>query len=441
MTIRRRELLLAGAAAAAAAPAVSSAQPAADHAARASIVELLREVVGDAQRPLTGASVAWLYGNGQVSRAWVGWREVAALHPEGSLPIEAETHFRVASVSKLLLALAMLRLHDDRLLDLDTDLAPLLQGALRHPRHPSVPVTPRLILTHRSGLLDNVVLPLADGEALRRALADPVHWGAEPPGLFFRYSNFACVVLATAMELAARQPFDALMQRWLFDPLGLRARYAPTSLPREQRAQLSTLYRRPNGSARWIPQMDAPGDLGPIVTPQALKAVGENASVHSPHGGLRVGVPDLARVTRLLMQQGRWDGRRLLSADSWAQLLRPHWTLSAQSPGETAGGLFRSWALGMQHFTDTRDAQGGDRLHPRGRWRGFGHLGSAYGLLSGLLFGPAEGGRPPWGLVYVINGTSQAATETPGRYSSLRRCEERIVEGLLDTLKGALPDA
>lgn len=437
MTMRRRDLLLAGAAAAAAWPGPLVAQQGADRDARESIVDLLREVAGDPDRPLTGISVAWLYGSGRVSRAWVGWREIAGSHPEGSRPIEADTLFRVASVSKLVLALAMVRLHDDRTLDLDADLSPLLGGPLRHPRHPDLRVTARLILTHRSGMLDNVALPLADGDALRRALADPAHWGPDPPGAVFRYANFPFAVLATAMEAAARQPFDALMQRWLFDPLGLSARYSPTALAGAQREQLSTLYRRPHGAARWIAQIDAPADSPPGIGLPALRAVGENASVHSPHGGLRIGVPDLARVTRLLMQRGRWDNRRLLSPDGYAQLLQPHWSLSPQSPGETAGGLFRSWALGLQHFSDVRDAQGGDRLHPRGRWRAWGHLGSAYGLLSGLLFAPAAGSRPPWGLVYVINGTSQGAAETPGRYSSLRRCEERVVEGLLDTMHGA----
>jgi CubicO group peptidase (beta-lactamase class C family) len=436
MTITRRSVMLAGTACIGL-PGALHAQRTGDRDARASIVDLLRDLVADPDHPLCGISVAWLYGHDQVARAWVGWRQLGADHPVDSRPIEADTHFRIASVSKLALALAMLRLHDDRLLDLDADLGPLLRHRARHPRHPAVPVTPRLILTHRSGLLDGVTLPLADGDALRRTLHDPASWGAESPGQMFRYCNFAYVVLATAMEAAARLPFDALMKRWLFDPLALSARYSPAALTPRQRDQLATLYRRSATGKRWVEQFDRHGDPGMPVSPAALQAVGENASVHSPHGGLRIGVPDLARLARLLIQQGRWEGRRLLSDDACEQLLRPHWTLSPQSPGETDGGLFRSWALGLQRFTDVRDAHGGDRLYPRGGWRAYGHLGDAYGLLSGLLFAPAEGSRPPWGLVYVINGTAAGAAEPPGRYSSLRRCEERVIEGLVDTMLGS----
>lgn len=403
--------------------------------ARAAVVEVLRSLVGDPERPVLGVSVAWLQGESRVSRAWAGWRTVGSDHPVGSLVIDGGTLFRIASISKLAMAVAMLRLHDARVLDLDDDLSGPLKVNLRHPRHTGTPITPRLLLTHRSGLLDTATLPLPDGEALRRTLAADTSWGAEAPGRHFRYSNFGFVVLATAMEAAARMPFDALMERWLFDPLGMSCRYRPAALSAPQRDQLATLYRKPDRSAVWVPQFDRSADVQAAVPANpAWQAIGENASVHSPQGGLRTGMLDLARLTKLLMQQGRWEGRRVLSGDAFEQLLQPHWTAAADSPGDTAGGLFRSWSLGLQRFTDTFDAQGGDRLHPDGGWKAHGHLGSAYGLLSGLLFQPAAGNQPAWGLAYAINGTSQAAAETPGRHSSLRRSEERVVETLLNVL-------
>lgn len=421
-------------------PQVARAQAAApafgsEAEARAAVVEVLRALVGDLERPLSGISVAWLQGESRVSRAWAGWRTVGADHPVGSQAIEAGTLFRIASISKLALTLAMLRLHDAHVLDLDDDLAGTLKWNLRHPRHGATPITPRLLLTHRSGLLDTASLPLPDGDALRRTASATTSWGAEAPGRYFRYSNFGYVMLATAMEAAARMPFDALMQRWLFDPLGMSCRYNPGSLSPAQREQLATLYRKPDRSAVWVPQFDRSADL-PATAPAgaAAQAIGENASVHSPHGGLRISMLDLARMTKLLMQQGRWEGRRMISGDAFEQLLRPHWTAGAESPGDSAGGLFRSWSLGLQRFTDRFDAQGGDRLHPDGGWQAHGHLGSAYGLLSGLLCQPAIGNQPAWGLIYVINGTSQGAAETPGRHSSLRRSEERVIETLLNVL-------
>ncbi len=414
------------------------AQGMSDADARAAAVELLRALVIDPDRPLTGISVAWLNGESSISRAWAGWRSVGAEHPVGSLPIEANTLYRVASLSKLAQTLAVLRLHDAKVLDLDGDISEFMRQPVRHPRFPQTPITPRLLLTHRSGLLDRMPLPLPSGEVLRRGLSDSSNWGQEAPGRMFRYSNLGVVLLATAMEAAARQPYDALMQRWLFDPLGMTARFSPAALSPSQREQLATLYRRPEGGTRWVPQIDTPGEKPhAYATDAALAAVGENASVHSPHGGLRIGVPDLARMARLIMLQGRWEGRRLLAADTYQQLVSPQWTLGEQSPGDTAGGLFRSWGLGLQHFNDVFDAQGGDRLHPAGGVRGYGQLGSAYGLLSGLIVVPAAGTQPARGVVYVINGTSQGAIDSPGRHSSLRRSEERVIESLLDILSSS----
>jgi CubicO group peptidase (beta-lactamase class C family) len=406
----------------------------ADAEARQMVVELLRSLISDLERPLTGASVAWLHGDGRVSRAWAGWRTIAADHPASSLPLDANSLFRVASVSKLALALAALRLDEARTIDLDADISTLLRHNLRHPRHPQTPITPRLLLSHRSGLQD-ARLPVADGDALRRLLSNPASWGTDEPGRQFRYSNLGYVVLATAMEAAARQPFDALMQRWLFDPLGISARYSPQALSGTQRDQLATLYRKTDRQPQWQAQFDARGDAPhPFATPAALSAMGENASVHSPHGGLRSSVPDLCRLARLLMQQGRWEGRRVLSASSLAQLQRAHWTHGPDSPGDTADGLMRSWGLGCQRFIDVSDARGGDRLHSRGGIRAYGHLGSAYGLYSGLLYHPGDTPDNGWSLVYVINGTSQGAQESGGRHSSLRRFEERLIETLLDTV-------
>lgn len=404
-----------------------------DAEARAGVVDMLRTLVGDSERPLTGISVAWLHGEQRVSRAWAGWRSIAAEHPATSLPIEANTLFRVASISKLVMAVAAMRLHDARVLDLDDDLSGLLRTNLRHPQHRQTPITPRLLLSHRSGLIDGVSLPQLDGDAFRRALAQSESWGPHAPGQYFRYSNLGYAVLATAMEAAARQPFEALMQRWLFDPLGISGRYLPNSLSPEQRDQLATLYRKATGAATWSPQADA---RAPAPAPIALPAAGDNATVYAPHGGLRLSVPDLARLTKMLMLEGRWEGRRLLSADALDQLFKPQWQWSAQTPGETAGGLFRAWSSGAQLMTDSFDGKGGDRLHPKGGVKAIGHVGMAYGLQAGVFFEPPISGRPPWGLIYVINGMSQAAEEAPGQHSSLARPVERLVERLLDTLAG-----
>ena len=56
----------------------------------------------------------------------------------------------MASVTKLVVAVAAWRLVDAGRLDLDADIGEILGFRLRHPGHAQVPLTTRLLLTHRS---------------------------------------------------------------------------------------------------------------------------------------------------------------------------------------------------------------------------------------------------------------------------------------------------
>ena len=141
--------------------------------------------------------------------------------------VTPQTCFRVASVSKMALALGALSLCEAGLVTLDGGAA--LGGVpLRHPRFPDRPVTLRMLLTHTAGLRDTgpyaAQIPRANA-ALPALLADPASWGDAPPGEAFHYSNFSAGVAGCLMEQAAGKPLDALMRERLFDPLGMRAAY------------------------------------------------------------------------------------------------------------------------------------------------------------------------------------------------------------------------
>lgn len=375
--------------------------------------------------PLSGLVLRLQRGPQVLAEGAWGWRRLGAR----PLPMQRDTRLRIASISKLALALALLRLHEAGKLDLDADLSRWLGTPLRHPLHREVPISARLLLTHRSSLQDPDQPTQPDGAALRRSWADPAHWHPAAPGTRFAYCNFAFALLATAMEAACGERFDALMQRWLFGPLGIRPGYDVALLPPAERPHLATLYRR--GPQGWEPQTDAwPLPTQPRWAPG--QQPGQNGSSFAPQGGLRISLPELARIATLLQQRGQWQGRTLISPAGFDSLLQPSWVHRAGDGADTLGGLFRAWGLGLQIFADVHDAEGGDRLHPRGGWRAYGHLGEAYGLLSGLLFQPADAQQPGWSLLYAFNGT--LAQPERGRHSSLSRCEERVLETLLDLL-------
>ncbi|MGH8074192.1 MAG: serine hydrolase domain-containing protein, partial [Lysobacter sp.] len=61
---------------------------------------------------------------------------------------------RIASISKLVTAVGVMRLVEAGTLDLDADVSDLLGWPLRNPAYPDTPITLRLLLSHRSSLTD-----------------------------------------------------------------------------------------------------------------------------------------------------------------------------------------------------------------------------------------------------------------------------------------------
>ena len=102
----------------------------------------------------------------------------------------------------------------------------------------------------------------------------------------------------------------------------------------------------------------------------------------------------------------------------------PVWTYDpARRNGNTDLGLMRSYGLSVQLLTGHVGPDGDAFFGPGSRgWRG--HLGEAYGLVSGLWWNVRDGRT----LVYVINGTPGEAGTTPGRRSALSVWEEAAVD-------------
>ena len=134
---------------------------------------------------------------------------------------------RIASISKLVTTLGVLRLVDSGVLDLDRNVSDYLHWPLRHPQFPDRPITLRLLLSHRSGLTDGAdyIIPL--GETIRQRLADPRAWDPQhgPGEDWFHYTNLNFPVVASVMEAATGERFDRLMQDLVVKPLGLSACY------------------------------------------------------------------------------------------------------------------------------------------------------------------------------------------------------------------------
>ena len=146
----------------------------------------------------------------------------------------ADDPVRIASISKLITTLGVMRLVETGTLDLDSDVSRWLGWRVRNPAFPDTAITLRLLLSHRSSLTDNVDYAIPLGKTVKETLADPKAWdGAHAPGSYFRYTNLNFPVVASIMEAATGERFDRLMARLVFTPLkivGLRFSISQASL-------------------------------------------------------------------------------------------------------------------------------------------------------------------------------------------------------------------
>ena len=152
----------------------------------------------------------------------------ARLNPK--MPVTDSTCFRIASVSKLVMSFAALSLCESGQLDLDRDISDYLGYPVRHPHAPDTPVTLRMLLTHTAAITDDGpygTRGMEPGCTLRELLAHPSSWCSARAGESFHYSNLGAGAAGVVLERAADMPFDDLLRRRVFSPLGIRASYDP----------------------------------------------------------------------------------------------------------------------------------------------------------------------------------------------------------------------
>ena len=152
----------------------------------------------------------------------------ARLKPK--IPVTADTCMRIASVSKLVMTFAALSLMESGILSLDMDIARYLGYPVRHPDHPDMPITLRMLLTHSASITDDGpygTRGMQPGCTLQELLGNPASWRKAAPGEAFHYSNLGAGAAGTVLERAANMPFDDILKQRVFDPLGIRASYDP----------------------------------------------------------------------------------------------------------------------------------------------------------------------------------------------------------------------
>ncbi len=224
-------------------------------------------------------------------------------------PMQPETLFWVASMTKPVTATAVLMLQDEGKLNVADPVAKYIPefANLKTPSGKPANLTITQILTHTSGLGE------ASGAAAQQAktLADLVPiWLAAPmqyePGSKWNYTQSGINAAARIVEVVSGMTFDQFLQTRLFDPLGMKR---STFYPAEpHRSGLATPYAK-NGKT-----------LAPVPP---RKDYGSHDHPPQGNGGLYSTAPDYARFCQMLLNGGEHDGHRYLNPEAMKLISTP----------------------------------------------------------------------------------------------------------------------
>ena len=415
----------------------------------------LERLVGDDELQVPGLGVIVFKDGSEVFSKFLGRR---TLNP--ARPVTRRTRFRAASLSKMFTVFSLMQLVDDKRLNLDDDVSNYLGFELRNPLFPKKKITARMLASHTSSLRDGKIYCSPPDISLREFFCRDgkfweggAHFGNEPPEKFFCYCNLNYGVLGTLIEQVVGKRFDIYQRENILTQLETRADYVPSNLPADELELLGTLYQKKNPSGKWnesddwFPQMDndlntrlVVADTITLQNPYASSSrdktstlqndetsfdlsdyvVGTNASSLSPQGGLRISFDELAHTLEMLLGGGNLHGKKILSDDSFQEMLSVQWKYNG-SNGDTCNGVMLSYGLGFYNVGGESSA----RLCRDSVINLVGHTGSAFGFLGGLFLTKNTAD----GFVYMMNGEpveKDINSRSHGKFSCNYIWEEQV---------------
>ena len=318
----------------------------------------MKEIVD--KEHVTGAGVA-LVSNGQL--LWCGGIGKADLSTNRD--VTCDTEFRVGSISKTFVALALLKLQEDGKINLYSrlqDIAPEIP--MKNRWGGTNPVRVVNLLEHSAGFDDmepSEVYNRHDREdyplvEVFKRFQEPqeVRW---PPGTRFSYSNPGYGIAGYLIEKVSGQPFDAYIQQNLLAPLEITV--GDFRLTDANRAPLAQGYE--GNPPRAVPY--------------------KNIYLR-PAGDMKASPGELAKLVQFFLRRGRAGDDQLIKPESFARMEYPE-TVSSAKNGLRLG-------YGLANYTEN---DGGVITH--------GHDGGIDGFISTYRYMPEQN----WGYVVLLNST------------------------------------
>ena len=367
--------------------------------------EIFKQICSDAS--LVGASCLVFNKGKIVEKLNYGVSDL-----DKSVKVTNSTVFRIASVSKILVALCIMRLYEEKKLDIETDISEYLGFKVRNPKYPDQIINLKMIMTQTSSITDGLEVDSGDSkdsgynsingtniECSLQDLLDPngkyfvkETFSHHMPGSHFQYSNLGCGILACVVEKVSGIYFTEYVKKIIFKPLKLDASFVVTDIKSKN---VASTYIKRNGEIVKLRDREKFEKGVYNIFP-----LGEN--FRGPAGGCFISTNGLMKIMQALLSGGapiiKEETLNKMMQMAWAGKTEPYESYSAK-------GL----QLMICDYFDNR--------------RLYGHFGDAYGVKSHFLFNKKE----QLGMIFITNGGGYKYQECG--YSDV---QEKLIKETLD---------
>ena len=281
---------------------------------------------------------------------------------EPQRPVDSDTLFRIASVSKLATSISVMQLVERGELDLDVDISAYTD--VKIPRRYPGDITLRHLLAHTAGFEEHAGNPEKEPDLDSYIHRDPPAQ-VFAPGTTPAYSNYGMSLAGYIVERVSGEVFEDYVREHVLEPAGMDSSTFEQPLPERLADRVANGYKTSGGLAQPFEEMP-----------------------DSPAGSLTVSGADAGKFMLAMLNQSQ--GSALLKGETWRQMFSPG--LGADQLGVLAEGK----QMGLGFFDENRNG-----------YRIVGHSGYANSFHADLEVYPDNGS----GVFVAVNGEGKDGTE------------------------------
>ena len=313
---------------------------------------------------IPGLSISIVKNNDIVWEKQLGYANII-----NNIPVDENTMFILSSISKTVTATALLQLFEEGLFNLDDDIDNYLPFNVNHPDYPLTPITFKMLLTHVSGIKDNwSVMSYYDGDSeleLGYYLEEYLIPGGEfygsnsnftnsIPGMNYSYSNIGAALIGYLVEEISNQSFNEYCNENIFEPLEMNNAYWFLS-EINNLDQVASPYQVTGGTGdscyivgcgiydesnpcfcdfACIEYGDCCSDYEEVCGENGTGSSSENLTEYEhygysdyPSGQLRTTSNNLAKFMSVYMNEGIYNGIRILESETIELIKTIHYPL------------------------------------------------------------------------------------------------------------------